>query len=51
MTSILNLFNNLESATFEEIRASTEIDAKDLQKYLQFLSSQNILSNVSASIV
>ena len=51
MTSILNLFNNLESATFEEIRASTEIDAKDLQKYLQFLSSQNILSNVSVLIV
>lgn len=42
-TIILSVFNNVESATFNEIKSSTEIDAKDLIKHLQFLSTQKIL--------
>ena len=48
VTAILAIFNNVEAATFEEIRIVTNIDAKDLLKYLQFLSTYGILlSNVS----
>lgn len=50
ITAILAQFNSVDSVTFEELKVSTGIDKKNLLKLLQYLSTQNILSNVSVNV-